>query len=406
MKSIKAIFGFNVFSRIFSDENLTKKASLNAFASALDYGFRLVVGFLIQPILVTGLGDFYYGVWQFLLRLIGYITPAGGRPAQALKMVLANKHTIVPDDEKRRYVSTSLLIWAIFLPIMIIFGGILSWYVPYWIKAPTEYYFSIRITAVILVVNLILSNVATIPESVLEGENLGYKRMGLTVLLVFLGGALTWMAIWLHTGIIGVGVATLIVTILTGLLYLRITQEFASWYGYCRPTIKLVKQFLNLSWWFLAWNLIMNMMMSSDVLIMGVLLSVERITDYTLSKYTPETVINIVAIMVFGIAPGLGGIIGSGDYKKATRVRGEIMVLTWLIVTILGTIVLTWNRVLISLWVGPEHFIGSLPCLLVVLVVMQFVFIRNDGNVIDLSLELKHKVIMGLFLLVYLLVLQ
>ena len=78
-------------TRLFSDESITKTADLIAFASALDYGSRLVVGFLVQPMLVVGLGDFCYGVWQVLLRLMGYLSPAGGRPAQALKMTLANQ---------------------------------------------------------------------------------------------------------------------------------------------------------------------------------------------------------------------------------------------------------------------------------------------------------------------------
>ena len=71
------------------------------------------------------------------------------------------------------------------------------------------------------------------------------------------------------------------------------------------------------------------------------------------------------------------------------------MALTWLIVTILGSMVLLWNRSFIGLWVGSSHFVGSLPDLLIVLVVMQFILIRNDGNVIDLSLRLKQKVIVG-----------
>jgi len=395
MSALKTVFDIKLFSRLFSDKNLTKKASLNAFASALDYGSRLIVGFLVQPIMVSGLGDYYYGVWQILLRLIGYITPAGGRPAQALKMTLANQQTAATDDEKRRYVGSSLIVWAIFLPIMAILGGLLTWFVPYWIKAPVQYYWTIRMTAAIMVVNLILSNVATVPSSALEGENLGYKRMGLSASLVFLGGGLTWLAVWLKTGIIGIGVVTFLITIITGVFYLWVMRDYAPWFGVAKPSLTSVIKFIGLSWWFLAWNLIMNLMTASDVVILGILLSVQTVTDYSLSKYVPETLISIVAIMAFGVAPGLGGIIGSGNYEKASKVRGEIMAFTWLIVSVLGTMVLLWNRSFINLWVGSKHFIGSIPDLLIVVVVMQFILIRNDGNVIDLSLRLKQKVIMG-----------
>ena len=395
MSFSKKILNLKIFSKLLSDESLTKKASFNAIASLLDYGARLVVGFFIQPIMVSGLGDYYYGVWQILLRMIGYITPAGGRPAQALKMTLANKQKTATDDEKRRYVGSSLIVWAIFLPVMAILGGLLTWFVPYWIKSPSEYYWAIRLTSAILVINLIISNVASIPQSALEGENLGYKRMGLSTFLVFAGGGLTWLAIWLDSGIIGIGIATLVTTLLTGVFFLWVMHDYAPWFGSARPSVKAVVQFLGLSWWFLAWNLIMNLMTASDVVILGVLVSVQTVTDYSLTKYAPETLISIVAIMAFGIAPGLGGIIGSGNYEKAIKVRGEIMAITWLIVTGLGTMVLLWNRAFISLWVGPQHFIGSIPDLLIVLVVMQFILIRNDGNVIDLSLRLKRKVIMG-----------
>jgi hypothetical protein len=99
--------------------------------------------------------------------------------------------------------------------------------------------------------------------------------------------------------------------------------------------------------------------------------------------------------MVFGISPGLGGIIGSGDLKKAAQVRGEIMTLTWLVLTVLGSTVLLWNRVFIGLWVGEEHYAGSVPNLLIILLVMQLILIRNDGNIIDLPLRLQNKVIIG-----------
>jgi O-antigen/teichoic acid export membrane protein len=287
------------------------------------------------------------------------------------------------------------MVWVLFLPIMTILGGLLTWFVPYWIKSPVEEYWVIRLASAILVFNLIVSNVATVPESALEGENLGYKRMGLSAFLVFVGGGLTWLAVWLKTGIVGVGVATLIVTLLTGGFYTWVMRDYAPWFGVAKPSFKAVRDFLGLSWWFLAWNLIMNLMTASDVVILGVLLSVQTVTDYSLSKYAPETLINIIAIMVFGIAPGLGGIIGSGKLEKAARLRGEIMTLTWLIVTVLGTMVLLWNRAFINLWVGSSHFVGPLPDLLIVLVVMQFILIRNDGNVIDLTLRLKQKVIVG-----------
>ena len=61
-----------VISRVISDGSLTKKASLNAAASTAEQVARIIAGLLISPFLLTKLGDYLFGVWQFLQRLIGH----------------------------------------------------------------------------------------------------------------------------------------------------------------------------------------------------------------------------------------------------------------------------------------------------------------------------------------------
>lgn len=382
-------------SKVFSDENLTKRAFLNGITSILEYAAKLIVVLVIQPWLVSGLGDYFFGTWQILLRFVGYIAPASGRPTQALRWALANELHSDDNEKKRQYVGSALAVWVIFLPLLIVLGNLLAWFIPGWIKIPPEYVWIVRLTTGILVANLIMTNLAAIPQSVLQGENLGYKRMGASTLLVFAGGGLTWLALSLHTGIIGVAVATLLLTVITGLFFLRVARTYSHWFGVAHSQLNEVWNFFKISGWFLLWNLINNLLMSSDVVILGVLNSVESVTDYSLTKYAPEVLISIIAIMTFGIAPGLGGIIGSGNKQRASMVRGEIMAFSWLITTALGASLVIWNQAFISLWVGNEYYAGVLPNILIVIVVMQFVFIRNDSNFIDLTLKLQRKVLLG-----------
>jgi len=383
------------FSKLLSGHSLTRKASLNALAAVLDYAANLIVGFLITPFLVTGLGDYYYGAWQILKNMVGYMGPVSGRPTQALKIILAKEQASSDFDLKRSYVGSALVVFALFLPFIGVAGGLLTWFVPYWIKTPAQFVWSVRIACGILVVNLIMYTLVALPRSVLEGANKGYKRMGLSALLVFVGGGLTGMALYFETGIIGVASAAVASTVILGLLFIAVVRTYEPWFGFAKPSKETVNKFLGLSWWFIAWNMINNLMMASDVVVLGLLNSVESVTNYALCKYVPETSITIVSIMVFGIVPGLGGIIGSGDLVRAAKVRGEIMTFTWLVVTVLGTGVLLWNRTFIHLWVGEEHFLGGLPLLLIVLNIVQVVFIFNDAHIIDLTLCLRSKVILG-----------
>jgi O-antigen/teichoic acid export membrane protein len=396
MTTVKSKLSFKTLSKRFSDKSLTKKASLNALAAALDYGARLVTGFLLNPLLLVGLGDYLYGVWQILGRLINVISAASGRPTQTLKLTIANQQASTNYEEKRRNVGSALIVWFLFLPLLTMIGGVLAWFAPVWLNTPESFVWVVRLAAGLLVADLIATNLVDVPESVLRGENLGYKRMGLTTFLVFVQAGVIATALYFETGIVGVGVAILIDTLLTGALFLMIVRSYVPWFGIARPSMAEVRRFFGLSWWFLTWRLIIQLITASDVVVLGMLNSVEQVTIYTLTKYTPEALISLVAIVVSGVTPGLGGMIGLRNLQKAARVRSEIMAGTWLIATAVGATILLWNRSFVQLWVGAEYYAGAVPAVLIMLMVTQFVLIRNDANIIDLTLDLRHKVFMGI----------
>lgn len=375
--------------------HLTRRASLNSVAAALVYVSRLLVGFVVNPILVAGLGSYAYGVWQVLGRLMGYMSAAGGRPSQALKWSIANRQLSSEIDEKRRQVGSSLIVAVLFLPILIPVGAIIAWLAPAWLDAPADMVAPIRLATAILVTNLILINFVTVPQSVLEGENLGYKRMGLSILLVLVGGGLMVVAVELGAGLPGVTLAKLVITLLTGVTFYYIVKRYVPWFGIRRPSLSETRWFLGLSWWFLAWRLVGQVLRSGDVVVLGIADSPELVSVYALTRFVPETLVGIVLMVVMGVAPGLGGLIGSGKTAKSAQVRSEIMTFSWLLSTLAGVGILLWNRSFVGLWVGEEFYAGELANLLIVILVIQFVLVRNDSHIIDLTLDLKNKVLLG-----------
>ena len=275
-------------------------------------------------------------------------------------------------------------------------GGIVTWYAPYWVHAPIAYFWMVRVAAALLVVDMIDDTLASVPQVTLQGENLGYKRMGMSVVLVFAGGGYTWLALHFNTGIVGVAAAGAASTITTGLFYLWAVRTHVPWFGVARPTPVETRKMLGLSTWFMGWNLVTSLLLASDVVVLGLLNSIESVTNYSLTKYIPETLIGVIIIIVFGIMPGLGSIIGTGDHEKAIRLRDEINSFIWLVATALGASILIWNKVFLGLWVGADHYAGSIPNLLIVVAAMQLAFIRSDGNIIDLTLRMGQKVLLGL----------
>jgi O-antigen/teichoic acid export membrane protein len=382
-------------SRILSDGSLTKKASLNAVASAVDQGARFVVGLVVNPFLVSRLGASTYGVWQVLVRLIGHASPATGRPGEALKWTVAHDQASTDYEHKRRQVGNAVAVWVLFLPLLLLLGGLLAWFSPVWLGVPQGDYPTVRVAAAILVLDLILFGLAYLPQAVLQGENLGYKRLGLTTSLVFLAKALLVVAVYLGAGIVGMAVVTLTMTALTGAMYVHVARSRVAWFGIARPDPASIRGFVRLSWWFLLWNLVMQMMVAGDVVVLGIAGSPTLVTTYTLAKFVPQAITVAVATMIFGIMPGLGGLVGAGRLGRAVAIRNETMSLIWLVTTIGSATVLLWNESFLGLWVGERYYPGAAAMLAIMVMVLQFALIRTDSNIIDLTLNLRRKVLLG-----------
>src|SRR3989449_282176 len=93
--------------------------------------------------------------------------------------------------------------------------------------------------------------------------------------------------------------------------------------------------------------------------------------------------------------PGLGGLLGEHQYGRAQLVRRELLALTWLFATVVGTTILLWNRSFVALWVSSNHYAGSSVDLLIVLIAVQTAFIRSDAYIIDAALQSWLRVVIS-----------
>jgi hypothetical protein len=69
---------------------------------------------------------------------------------------------------------------------------------------------------------------------------------------------------------------------------------------------------------------------------------------------------------------------------------------TGMVVTIVaGASVVLWVESFLRLWVGERYYPGAPAMLMIMLMVLQFALIRTDANIIDLTLNLRRKVLLG-----------
>lgn len=375
-----------------SEVSLTWRASLNLVQSILDYSAKLGVGLIVIPILVSSLGRSVFGIWEMLGRLMGYLESTDGRPTQALRLMISNLQSHPDHSAKRRWIGSALAVWACFLPLWVATGALLIWLAPTITKVGPPLHATVRIVCAVMMLGVLLGGLASLPESVLRGMNLGYKRMGLQAGISVLGGVLLVGAVYLGLGLIGVAAAGVMVVGFTGLCFLVLARRQVPWFGMERPSRTQVGTLLQMSLWIAAGDAVAKLLLASDVIVLGMILSPATVTTYVLTGYAALLSVNLHSLAADSMIPGLAGIIGDRNYGRAALLRRELLALTVLFLAAVGSSVLLWNRAFVHLWVGAENYAGLWTNFLLVLIAAQTAFIRCDSYIIDAALQTGSRV--------------
>jgi O-antigen/teichoic acid export membrane protein len=372
--------------------SLTQRASFTAVASLIDYATKIGVALVVTPILVGGLGRSLYGVWEILIRLVAYMSATDGRPASALRLIVARDQGVADPAVQRRHVGSALAVWSIFVPIVVVAGGMLTWFAPMITKVGPESYASVRVACALLVASFVAMNLAAVPESALRGMNLGYRQMGLQSAVTIAGGLLMAGAVATGLGLAGLAAAQVALAVLTGLTFLLLARRHVRWFGAERPLPGEVRGMLGVSAWLAVGDLVTKLLLASDVIILGMVLAPGAVTTYTLTGYAAKTGVGILSFTVGAAMPGLGGLIGRAERDRAAALRSEILDLIWVLVVAVGATILVWNEGFVRLWVGPVNYAGPLVNLLIVLIAAQTAFIRTDAYILDAALRPRARV--------------
>jgi len=325
-----------------------------------------------------------------------YMSATDGRPTEALRLIVSQRQGHSDIDGNRRFIGAALVVWALMLPVIVVVGGVLCIYLaPMLTKASPELRPQVQITSALIVLTFILSSLAEVPESVLRGMNLGYRRMGLQSSLNILGGICAAAAVWMGFGLVGLGGAQIVRGLATGIVYWLLVKKYVPWFKAMKPVRAEVKALLGMSVWMALGDGISKILLASDVLIIGSTIGPALVTSYAMTSYAARSAIGIHVFTAGAAMPGLGGLLGKGEFARATKARRELQLFTWLYATVVGVTVLLWNHAFVGLWVGRQNYAGVWVDLLIVIAALQTTFIRTDAYVIDATLRPKLRVVIG-----------
>src|SRR3989454_139583 len=161
------------------------------------------------------------GAWWGVLKCRGgrpfWVARGAAPPPEALRLVVASRQAAQDPGAERRAVGGAVVVWLLFLPLATVVGAVLTWYAPALAGVAPELAGTVRLACAALLGAVLLGGLLAVPESVLFGMNLGYKRMELQAGLSGVGGGLTAAAAYAGLGLAGVSGAQLAIAAITGL---------------------------------------------------------------------------------------------------------------------------------------------------------------------------------------------
>lgn len=376
-------------------ENLKYKAFLNSVTTIIDFSARLAVTFFVTPFILKGLGNSLYGTWKVLPQIIGYANLADLKSTESLKWIIAKERSKLDLDELRKYVTSTIVVLGLNLPILLLLSTFLVWYSPFIVGIEFEYHGLIRLTASLMFFDFLIQKFFAIVEAVLRGMNIGFKGIGVKSLVIIISGFFQYLVIILEYGLVALAAVQIFSTILTGYIIFNIVKRNVSWFGLGRYDKKKAIQILKHSGWYSVYGGIEMAIENSDKILLSYLLGPIFVTKYVITEFLIKSVQSIINNATLGIMPGMSLLVGEKRNESFIEYRNLVMQLTWLLIVSLGAVVIIFNESFISLWVGSDNFAGKTVNFLILIIVSQYLFVKNDAFFVVSVLETRKISLIG-----------
>lgn len=369
---------------------------LNALTLYVHFVVVALIGLVANPLLVRSLGAEHFGIWKACLRILDLSAVADGRGTQALKWIVAHGDSRDDADQKRRDIGAALAIWMIWLPILLVVVSASVAALPYLITGiDAADLQTVRLAAGLLGLNVVLMGLLTLPDAVLVGTNQGYRSYVVTTLFLVLSNIGMVLAAHAGFGLVGLGVVTVAAQVVNGLIVLVIARRFVRWWGVRRPRWADVRRVLGFSNLTLVWALVQLVLLSSEVLLIGYFSGPVDVSRYTFTAYVAQFALSICLMTGSAVTPRLGALCGAGKLDEATVLHARTRRILYAIITVVASGIILMNGAFVSLWVGPDFYMGDAANLAMVALMIQLALIRFDAQVQDVGLQIGRKVLWG-----------
>jgi O-antigen/teichoic acid export membrane protein len=377
-------------------QDLTRRAKLTFASQILAHAGQMAAGLLFTPIIVRGLDKELYGAWGMITGMMGFLGLADLNATSILKLLLGIRQHNPDFAEKRRLIGAAIWQWVIFLPLVLLVGALLVFFAPRLVPISPENLTAVYWTMALMTVSIPLAQLSSIPGSVLAGQNLEYKAMGLNAAMVLIGGAMNALGVMAGFGLVVLAVTSLIGILLVNGARLLIAQRNLPWFGVARPRKVEILDLIRLSIPGSLGAAKGSLLNSADVLLFGYCFGTAAASVYMI---TGALIRYLVYPLQELLRSGNAGIIflgGKGEWHRLAALRLELQQTALWGFGVMAAIVLSCNHLFVHLWVGERFYGGPLLDVAIVLHTSFRQMVQIDGIPLDASLHLYPKEAMGI----------
>jgi O-antigen/teichoic acid export membrane protein len=373
-------------------EDLNRRAKLTFVSQVLAQAAQLLSGLCFTPIIVHGLNQELYGAWGMITSLLGFLGLANLNATSILKLVLGVRQHNPDVAEKRRLIGAALWQWGVLLPIILIAGTLLVFFAPRLVPTSPENFTAVYWTMALMVLNVPLMQLCSLPASVLSGQNLNYKAMGLNAAMVIVGGALNALGVLAGFGLVILAITTLIGILLVNGARLYVVRRNVPWFGIERPRPAEIRTMIRLSIPGTLGTAAGGLLSSADVLLFGYFFGTGAASIYMITGALIRYAVTPFQQLLGSGNAGIGFLVGKGEWPRLAALRLELHQTALWGFGVIGALVLTCNHLFVHFWVG-DRFYGGLPLELgIVLCAFFRQMAQIDAIPLDASLRLYPKV--------------
>lgn len=367
---------------------------LNAIALYIQFSVTALVGLIVNPLLVNYIGVSSFGVWKSCQKLLDLSAAADGRATQALKWIIAHQESSTDLVKKQRDIGASILVWFLWLPIVSSSVITLIFFLPNLINNLSGTDSAVvRLVGSILAINIILGGILTIPDSVLIGTNQGYRSFTINTLFFILTNVCLLAVASVGWGLPALAGVTIAGSSAAALCALLVVRTRVSWWGVQRPRMADLRNVLSFSNWTLLWTFVQSLMLSTEVILITILIDPMTVTRYTFTSYTVHFLLALLLVVGSAVTPKIGALVGGRDLASAAGLLHRSRDILLALMTVAGGLVMLLNKSFVTLWVGPDFYISDPVNALIVVAALQFALIRFDAQIQDVGLRIGKKVV-------------